>query len=232
MAKPFTEWTVLPHEPVEKLAENLWRVSGMLGNIQRQMVLAKRRDGQVVVYNPIALDESEMKELEAWGRPTILVVPNGYHRQDSLIWKKRYPDAKVVAPPRGVKRISKVVPVDATTDAAPSDEDVRFLKMEGADADALLEVRSDGEVSLVFCDTILNLPRQGGPMGFLLGPTGRASTPRIQRWIAIQDRRALSAYLDRLADTPGLTRLLVGHGEPVTDDAPGALRRVAQQLAE
>ena len=27
MAKAFTEWTVLPHDPIDKLAHNLWRLS-------------------------------------------------------------------------------------------------------------------------------------------------------------------------------------------------------------
>jgi hypothetical protein len=42
MAKTFTTWTVLPHQPIEKLTENLWRVSGTMNNgtLQRQMVLA------------------------------------------------------------------------------------------------------------------------------------------------------------------------------------------------
>jgi hypothetical protein len=38
MPDVFTEWTVLPHRPIEKLADNLWRVSGEMGNVQRQMV--------------------------------------------------------------------------------------------------------------------------------------------------------------------------------------------------
>ena len=56
MPKVFTEWTVLPHRPIEKLSDNLWRVSGKMGNVRRQMVLAKLRDGRVVVDNAIALD--------------------------------------------------------------------------------------------------------------------------------------------------------------------------------
>lgn len=111
----FSEWTVLPHEPIETLTNNLWSVTGMLGNIQRQMVLARMRDGRVVVFNAMALSDPEMNDVEAWGKPSVLVVPNGHHRQDARVWKKRYANAVVIAPPGGRKRIARVVPVDVTT---------------------------------------------------------------------------------------------------------------------
>jgi hypothetical protein len=230
MPNVFTEWTVLPHRPIEKLADNLWRVSGKMDNVQRQMVLAKLRDGRVVVDNAIALDAPEMAELEAWGEPSVLIVPNGYHRQDARIWKQRYPKATVVAPPKGRKRIEKVVAVDVTTTEAPGDDTVRVIPMDGCASDTLLEVRSGDTVTLVFCDAILNIPKRGGLVGFFLAPTGQVSTPRFQRWFGMQDKAAFAAHLERLAETPNLKRLLFGHGEPVTDNAPEALRAVTRQL--
>lgn len=230
MPKVFTEWTVLPHRPIEKLTENLWRVSGKMGNVRRQMVLAKMRDGRVVVDNAIALDATSMAELEAWGDPAILIVPNGYHRQDARIWKQRYPKSTVVAPPKGRKRVEQVVRVDVLTTEAPGDDTVRVVPMDGCASDTLLEVRSGDEVTLVFCDAILNMPKLGGLFGFLLAPTGQPSTPRLQRWIGMQDKRAFAGHLERLAETPNLRRLLFGHGEPITDNAPEALRAVARQL--
>ncbi len=38
-----------------------------------------------------------MVELEAFGNLRYFVVPNGFHRQDALVWKARYPQLKVVA---------------------------------------------------------------------------------------------------------------------------------------
>lgn len=230
MPKVFTEWTVLPHRPIEKLTDNLWRVSGLLGQIQRQMVLARMRDGRVVVNNAIAMDDAAMAELEAWGEPAVLIVPNAYHRQDARIWKQRYPKMTVVAPDKACKRVDKVVAVDVATTAAPADDTVRVVAMDGCASDTLLEVRSGDAVSLVFCDAILNVPKRGGMIGFMLAPTGRVSAPRVMRWIGMQDKRAFAGHLERLADTPNLERLLFGHGKPVTEDAPGALRSVVQQL--
>lgn len=232
MPAAFATWTVLPHKPIEKLADNLWRVSGTMGDgkVQRQMVVARMTDGRLLVHNAIALDDAEMKELEAWGTPAILFVPNGYHRQDAAIWKQRYPAMQVVAPPGARKRVAKVVAVDAVTDDAPGDDAVRLRAIAGLPSESILEVRSGGDVTLVFCDAILNMPKLGFPMNVFLGPTGQVSAPRVVRWLALKDRRAFAAQLDGLAATPGLRRVLVGHGRPITDDADGALRRVAAQL--
>lgn len=232
MPKVFTEWTVLPHRPIEKLSDNLWRVSGKLGAIQRQMVLARMRDGRIVVNNAIALDAPELAELEAWGEPAVLIIPNAFHRQDAAIWKQRYPKSIVVAPPRGQKRISKVIPidVDATASAAPHDDTVRTIPMDGCGFDVFQEIRSEDGVTIAFCDMVLNVPKRGGMTGFFLSPTGQVSAPRFARWMAIKDKRAFAAHLERLADTPNLRRLLFGHGDPITEDAPGALRRVVAQL--
>lgn len=228
--KVFTEWTVLPHRPIEKLTDNLWRVSGIVGSIQRQMAVGRLRDGRLMIVNAIALDEPAMAELEAWGEPAILVVPNGYHRLDARIWKQRYPKLTVVAPTRGRKRVERVVPVDTTSDRAPGDASVRVVPMDGYDTDTLVQVDSSDGTTLVFCDAVLNLKPKGGPTGFMLAPTGRPSTPRIQRWFMLRDRAAFAAHLDRLAALPGLTRVLVGHGAPITDEPGTALRAVAAEL--
>jgi hypothetical protein len=230
--KVFSEWTVLPHKPIEKPTENLWRVTGMMGNVQRQMALAKLRDGRVMVINAIALEAPAMQELEAWGEPAVLVVPNAYHRQDARIWKQRYPRMTVIAPPKGRKRIERVVAVDhATTDAAvPGDDTVRVVPMDGCASDTLVEVTAADGRTLVFCDVILNLKRKRGVIGFLLGPTGRISTPRIQRWIGMQDKRAFASHVERMARAPELRRLLFGHGSAITEAPGDALRQVAAQL--
>ncbi|HZH03491.1 MAG TPA: hypothetical protein VEY30_06880 [Myxococcaceae bacterium] len=69
MAKAHETWTVLKHDPIEKLAENLWRVKGALPgmSLKRNMVVARLSSGGLVIHNGIALDEASMRELEAWG---------------------------------------------------------------------------------------------------------------------------------------------------------------------
>lgn len=232
MAICFTEWTVLPHDPIEKVADNLWRVSGLMrdGKLQRQMVLARMKDGGVIVHNAIALDDASMKEIEAWGKPSVLFVPNAFHRQDALIWKKRYPDLQVVAPSGGRKAIAKVVPVDATIEEAKGDDTARLKPLAGAPGVGVLEVRSGGDLTAVFCDSILNMRKQKGFMGFLLAPTGEVAVPRISRMMIVKDKRAFARNIGELAATPGLKRIMFAHGKPVDTDAAGELRKVVTQL--
>jgi hypothetical protein len=232
MAKCFTEWTVLPHDPIEKVADNLWRVQGTMndGKIQRQMVLARMKDGRVIVHNAIALNDADMKQLEAWGKPSVLFVPNSFHRQDALIWKKRYPDITVVAPAGSKKGVAKVVPVDATIEDAPGDDTVRLKTLAGAPAEGILEVKSGNDLTAVFCDAILNMKKTGGVFGIMLAPTGRVSVPRISRLMVLKNKRAFANQIEALAGAPGLRRLMFAHGKPVDTDPAGALRGVVEQL--
>src|SRR5688500_15019070 len=108
-----TEWKVLPHGPIERLTENLWRVRGELGRIPigRVMTLARRSDGTVVIHNAIALEELLMEEIESWGRPSFILVPNRFHRIDAPAFAARYPEARVLCPARATKKVAQVVRV-------------------------------------------------------------------------------------------------------------------------
>lgn len=233
MAKGFTEWTVLPHKPLEKLADNLWSVEGTMpgGGIRRVMVLARLTDGRVVVHNAIALEEALMKELDAWGTPSFIVVPNGYHRQDARIWKDRYPAAKVLCPEGAKKNVAKVVAPDGSYDDLPADANVTLAHLDGCKkAEGALVARSGARATLVLNDVLMNMPKVGGPMGFMLAPTGKFSVPRVFRWFVAKDKRALAAHLDALAATPGLTRIIVSHGDAVTEKPADAIRTATRLL--
>jgi hypothetical protein len=234
MPKCHRSWTVVAHRPIEKLESNLWRVEGDLpaGNGTRVMTLARMRDGGLLVHNAICLEPELMAELEAFGTPRVIVVPGGYHRLDALVWKQRYPSARVVGPSGGRKRIEQVVALEATYDGFVGDDDVRLAHLPGtAEREGTLVVRSGERVTIVFNDCVNNLPKLGGLFGILLSPTGVASVPRIARFILVKDRNVLQAELERLAALPGLHRLIVSHGATVEGAAAGdTLRQVAARL--
>jgi hypothetical protein len=226
MPAAFTTWTVLPHRPARKVSANLWTVDGKLGDIARRMAVARLADGRLLVHNAIALDDGEMVELDAWGEVAGIVVPNAYHRQDARIWKDRYPKAKVYCPKGATKGVAKVVPVDGSYDDAPADPTVRLRHLDGvAAAEGVLEVRADGELSAVLNDVVMNVPKAGFPMGFVLGPTGVPAVPRVFRWMVTKDKAALRADLERMAADPTLTRVIMSHGAPFEADAANTLRQ-------
>jgi hypothetical protein len=216
----FTTWTVLPHQPIQKAAENFWWVEGtMPKGFSRKMCVARLGDGSLLVHNAIALEEPAMQELEAFGRVAYIVVPNGFHRQDARIWKDRYPSAKVIAPTGSRKKVSQVVPVDLDYKDAPGDGSVRLQYFDGCkEREGYVEVKSSDGTTLVVNDLICNMPKTGGVMGFFMGPTGQPSVPRFTRWFVVQKRGPLGDHVERLAATPGLRRVILSHGANLTAD--------------
>lgn len=235
MAKAFDTWNVLPHGPWTEHAENLRSVVGDLPGmpLKRRMTAVKRSDGGLVIHNPVALDAPAMAALEDWGKPALLVVPNGYHRLDSANFKRRYPEAKVVCPRGARKKVEEVVPVDLDFDGAPADELLAFEHLDGVgQSEGVVRVRSADGVTLIFNDVLFNVPKLPGFSGFvlgLLGSTGGPKITRIGRLFVVKEKAALRAHLERLA-TPEVQRLVPGHGDVVADRAAEVLRAVAGQL--
>jgi hypothetical protein len=234
MAKCFQYWTALPHGPFEKHGDNAWSVEGTMPNpdIRRRMTVARLANGGLVIHNAIALDDASMKELEAFGEPAYLVVPNGFHRQDAFIYKQRYPKLRVLCPRAATKKVKDVVAVDGSYDDLPADPRVKLFHLRGLkEREGALFVESDTGSNVTFCDVVMNVPKRGGAFGFLLAPTGRPGIPRVSRWITIADRAAFRSHLEEIASAADLRAVLVGHGQNITADPRGTLRGLAAELS-
>jgi hypothetical protein len=224
-------WSVLPHEPIEEIAPNLWRVEQALDSRNRRvMALARLADGRVVVHSAIALDEAGMARVDAWGEVAAILVPNRFHRRDAFIWQQRYPKAKVYAPRGAVSAVSKATEVHGTYADVPSDATFSARELAGiGDREGVLFVRGDEGTTAVFCDTLLNLPKVSGLMGIMLHPTGTLSVPRPTAVVFAKDKKALRADLERIADE-GVVRVVPGHGAVVAENATERLRAAAARL--
>ncbi|HTE51074.1 MAG TPA: hypothetical protein VK698_09420 [Kofleriaceae bacterium] len=236
MASVHAEWKVLPHGPIERLAENLWRVRGEVPHmpIGRVMTLVRRADGGVVVHSAIALEEPLMGEIEAWGRPAFLVVPNRGHRLDAPAFARRYPDARVLCPAGAREKVAGVVRVDGDFRDLPPDPDVALAHLDGLrEQEGVVQVRSADGATLVFNDAIFNLPAMAGLVGLiyrLTGSTGRPRVSRLGRLVFVRDRAGFRAHLERLAAVPDLRRIIVSHGDVITDAPAATLRGIAAEL--
>ena len=232
MAKCFTSWTVLPHEPIEKHAENLWSVSGnMPGGNQRRMAIARRADGKLVIHNPIALNDDEMKEIEAFGEPGYLIVPNAFHRMDSVIYKQRYPKLSVLCPQTARKRVSEVVEVAGNLDEMPKDSNVEVFHLRGMkEREGGIRVKGAGGSGLVFNDTLLNLQPKSFMADFFMAPISTLSVPRFARWMLVKSGGELKEHLKELAGSAGLAHIVPGHGAVVAADAGAKLQEAAARL--
>jgi hypothetical protein len=230
-------WTVLPHGPLENIAENLWRVEGSLPGmpLRRVMTITRLSGASLVFHNGVALSPEAMGQIEALGAPSTLIVPSGYHRLDAPAYKRRYPGIKVLCPRSARRRVSEVVPVDGTYDDFPKDDAVTLSHLAGVnDLEGVLKIASRDGATLVFNDAVFNSPHLPGAAGFLLryvtASTGGPKVSRLFRLFVVKDRRAFKADLLRLADTPNLRRIIVAHVDVITERPAEALRQAAAAL--
>jgi hypothetical protein len=239
MPKVNQVWKVLPHGKLTELDPNLLTVTGSipmpLTNLPRRMTIARLTGKRLVVFSAIALDESSMRVVEDYGKPTFLVVPSDKHRLDAKIWKDRYPDIQVVTPAGAHQKVAKVVHVDTL---APQFDDptVEFIVVPGtAGHEAALLVHTENGTTLVLNDLVGNIRRTSGFGNWFLRMMQFAGDephiPRPVKLTMIKDRPALRAQFLKWAALPTLKRILVSHGEPIDVEPAEALRDFAQSLA-
>jgi hypothetical protein len=240
MPKPPRPWTVTPHHAIEELEDNLWVVAGEVpgfpkgSGFNRRMHVIKLADGQLVFHNAVPLDEAAMAKLTAWGKPSILIVPQHLHGMDAHAFREKL-GLKVFAPKQMFEKVRRILPVDGALEDLPKDPALQLEPLAGTKFfEAAYVVRSGPRASLVLCDAVHNSRRGSGFGGFMfrvMGFTGpEPRMPPLYKVRAVSDKEALRKDLLRLAETPGLARLLPSHGEIVTQDAAGALRKVAAAM--
>ena len=185
MAKANTEWVVLEHGAVEKLAENLWWVWGSLSgmSLKRNMTVVRLESGELVIHNAVALDDAAMRELEAFGTPAYLIVPSQYHRIDAARFKQRYPQLKVYAPRNARAGAEQVVAVDGAYEDFPAQQDVRFESPAGLGGlEGVMLVRSKDGTTVVLNDAVFNMDKKQDFLGYVLTTLmGSAPGPRVSR---------------------------------------------------
>ncbi len=237
MAKANATWKVLPHAPIEKLSTNLWRVEAKLPtmDMKRVMSIARRADGTLVIHNGIALGDAEMAEIDAWGKVAAIVVPNGFHRLDAKVFADRYPEARVLCPPGAKAKVEQVVKVHGGYDELAVDAAVELQLLDGTkQREGVMIVRAGQSASLVFNDAVFNMPHLTGVTGFMLrrvtGSTGGPRVSRLAKWLMIADKPAFRAHIERLAELPNLTHVVVSHHETITQDPAGTLKQVVAAL--
>ncbi len=228
---------MLPHGELVALDENLWTVEGSLPSVplKRRTTIARDASGGLWIHSAMALDESSMKKLEAWGTPRVMIVPNGFHRLDAHAFKQRYPSMAVICPAQSRRKVEEVVPVDGDFSALPSDPGFAMEALRGVKVgEGVLLVKGPSGTTAVFNDALFNHPHVGGAQGFFLknvmGSTGGPKVTRLMKVAAVSSKPALAEHLRELAGREGLVRLVPGHGDVIEKDAAAVLRAVADTV--
>jgi hypothetical protein len=232
-------WIVTRHDPIVKLDVNLWAVNGDVpgypttARFERRMQIVKLSDGTLLFHNAIPLDDASLAEVRAWGRPAILIVPHHLHAMDAHAFRERL-SLRVFSARPVVDKVRALVDVDGTLEELPPDPTIRREMLGGTKfGEAAYVVHSGPRASLILCDAIMNSRPGRGLSSIVFRLLGFAGAePRVAlgyKLRAVSDKSALKRDLFRLAETPNLVRLVPSHGEIVTQDPSGALRRAAER---
>jgi len=236
MPKTLEKWTVLPHGRLTEIDQGIWTVTGEvhmpLTPLERRMTVVRLKNGDLVIYSAIALDEPQMRILEDAGHPAYLIVPGDHHRMDAGIWKARYPDLSVIAPPSARQPVAEVVAVDATT-ADFGDKNVSLFLVKGMSGhEAALIVRRPSGTTIVVNDIIGNMPHDAGFVLRLMQFAGDKPHVPLPVKMTLKDKEGLRAQLLSWANEPNLVRLIVSHGEPIEKEVRQQLQTLADSLVE
>jgi len=228
---------VFPHTPLRALAPNLWVVQGEFpaARLPRNMVVYRSLQQALLLHSVVALEQSEMRKLEALGEPSVMVVPNWDHWAHIAAFKKRYPRIDVVCPRASVDRVSKQLTVEYTCEEYFPRHGVTYIEPPGVHPfEGVLEAPvGDGKVAVIMNDLITNVPHQPGFYGLLLRLTGSTGRPRViylvKRALRVQ-REPLRAYIASLAERRDIAMVTTSHGECLLTDVANALAHVARDL--
>lgn len=232
-------WEVGPHDPIERLDEGLVTVAGEirmpLGNFPRRMTVVALSGGRSAIWSAIPLHERAMEQVEALGDPAFLIVPGVAHRLDIKPWKRRYPEMQVLCPPGAREAVEEVIPVDLTDDVL-GDPDVQFETVPGVGGKEGALIVHRGEATTLIVNDILayvHHPHGIGAhiMARLMGfGVKEPQIPWVGKRMFVENEKALAGAFRRWAQLPGLARIVVSHGDVITDRPSEVLETVADGL--
>jgi hypothetical protein len=205
-------------------------------SLKRVMTAVRLDDGTLALHSAIALEPQAQAELESFGEPAFLIVPNSSHRLDAPAYKKRYPRLRVFAPRGARAGVSQVIPVDGSYEDFPALSSLRLETLQGVgDTEGAMLVRSSDGTSVVLNDVMFNMDRKKDPLGFffttLLGSAPGPRVSRLARLVFVKDKAALRSEFERLAAIADLVRVIVAHEKVASGpDARAALLKAATYL--
>ena len=234
------EWAkeVFPHSAIEPLASDLWVVQGCFPKspLPRNMVIHRFDGDKLLLHSVVALAEPAMRELEALGKPSVMMIPNWDHWAHIVAYKKRYPALTVICPEGSRWRVEQRLRVDATCERYFPRHGMRFETPPGMLAvEGVLELSLEGGgKALVMNDLVTNMPHRGGLKGLVLrltcstGPRPRL-IPIVRRQLKVRAEE-IRRYFEGLARRDDLAVLTTSHGNCLRADVSDTLWRIAGEL--
>ncbi len=184
--------------------------------------------GALWVHSPCTPTDEVCGALDALGEVRWIVVPNRYHHLETPATAARYPNALVVGPKSAQSRNPRVSLTAGTDDPAyvRSTPELVPIQLGGVpflDETVFFHAASG---SLIAADLLMSACARdhwtSRMAGRILGHYGKVRTPPDVRWHT-RPSAMVAESIAQMRALP-LQRILVAHGDPVTD-------RPVQQLA-
>jgi len=196
------------------------------------MSIIKRADGTLLFFNAIPLESFALTEVQAWGKPSMLVVPHDQHMIDARAFSQKL-EVSVYGPKECQEKVRARTELAGTLEAVPSDPSITIEPVAGVKngEPALIVTSGGGRVSLIVSDAIMNSTKES--MGFfprMMGFAGPMKIVPVFRMMFLNDKKALKSQIERWAGLPGLTRLIPSHGDVASGPVADGLRGTAATL--
>ncbi|WP_338698875.1 MULTISPECIES: DUF4336 domain-containing protein [unclassified Bradyrhizobium] len=196
-----------------------------------RMAVIRLSDGGLFIWSPVRLTAELRTEVDAIGPIRHIVAPNSLHHLFLGEWKQAYPAAVLHAPP-GLRKRRRDLAFDADLADGPSagwagQIDQVVMRGNLITSEVVFFHLASGTV--LFTDLVQQIPADLvsgwraaiARLDLMVGP--EPSVPRKFR-TAFTNRRAAREALQRILAWP-VEKVLMAHGTPVEQDAPGFLRR-------
>ncbi|WP_166293976.1 DUF4336 domain-containing protein [Bradyrhizobium sp. 2S1] len=196
-----------------------------------RMAVIRLSDGGLFIWSPVRLTAELRTEVDAIGPIRHIVAPNSLHHLFLGEWKQAYPAAVLHAPP-GLRKRRRDLAFDADLADGPSagwagQIDQVVMRGNLITSEVVFFHLASGTV--LFTDLVQQIPADLvsgwraaiARLDLMVGP--EPSVPRKFR-TAFTNRRAAREALQRILAWPA-EKVLMAHGTPVEQDAPGFLRR-------
>jgi hypothetical protein len=202
--------------------------------VMSRMTVVRLRDGALWVHSPAPLTSGLRAELGAIGVVRHVVAPNNSHHLHVAGFMAGFPEAQGYLAPGLQGRFAAADALQVLTpqrDPWPGEIDMTFVAGLPLIGEILFYHRSSH--SLVATDLFAHYgpqhPRLHRVLAAILGVSGRLATSRTMR-LAIADPAALARSLTPLRTLP-VERVIVGHGDPVVENAEASLQVALKSLA-
>ena len=253
--RPWEERIVVEHGDIEEVAPSLWTVKAPFWGFKdlRTMTIYRLNSGGLFLHNAIAVNEETRIKIESLGPPEIIAIPSAVLLSDSLAYKEKYPQAKLVGPNSVVDKYGEGIRLDASTEEIFSKENKYGVKLHKPPLkdyyqeyifDVPLE---DGKRALIISEVLLNVDGNTKRslwftvLDSVYGICGDGSQPKMslgyRKW-ASSDNKDLRIFWAKMADYVKKTNqtdhpiklATVVHSKEITGDLESKLRVLQRSL--